>query len=164
MMTESFLNDETKAYLDSLTPNRETICDCSTCGKGLTCADVDAIPPEMFHEDTPSCATCCADGEKATRDSKWRACVDCEEEITVWWDAEGDAYCAGCYTNAGFTCDGCHNEACVQCNEDEDEETCAKCKGEFGEDCPFASTRDTTLCKDCYLNSHLDEDETDDEE
>jgi hypothetical protein len=54
---------------------------------------------------------------------KWRACVDCEEEITVWWeDAEGDAYCAGCFTDAGFTCDGCHNEECVQCNEDEEEE------------------------------------------
>jgi hypothetical protein len=64
-MTESFLNDETKAYLDSLTPNRETICDCSTCGKGLTCADVDAIPPEMFHEDYTSCAECCADEEAA---------------------------------------------------------------------------------------------------
>jgi hypothetical protein len=41
--------------------------------------------------------------------------------------------------------------------------TCAECEGEFGEDCPFASTRDTALCKDCYLNAHLDEDGTDDE-
>ena len=67
-----------------------------------------------------------------------------------------------------WTPDGEHMycDDCADRHEDEfvEDETCAKCKGEFGEDCPLASTRDTTLCKDCYLNSHLDEDETDDEE
>jgi len=36
----------------------ETICHCDSCGRGMTCADVDDIPPEDFHEDYPVCVEC----------------------------------------------------------------------------------------------------------
>jgi hypothetical protein len=109
-----------------------------------------------------------------TPDGEHMYCDDCadQHEDEFVEDETEHKPCAVCAVDTDYMI--CANECgafhcarhsteshlCRSCEE----ATCANCKGEFGEDCPFASTRDTTLCKDCYLNSHLDEDETDDEE
>ena len=141
-------------------------------GRSKTCEQHVLLPFEEMKEIDEKNARMIAvlEAHGAVRkDSKWRACVDCEEEITVWWeDGEGDAYCAGCYTDAGFTCDGCHNEQCVQCNEEEDETgPCAGCgsKTNFmscemdcgGFECEDCANRETHVCRRCETDSEEEE-------
>ena len=49
-------------------------------------------------------------------------------------------------------------------SEDEEDGCCATCRGEFGEECAFASKKDPSVCRDCYLNAHLDEDDEEDDD
>jgi hypothetical protein len=71
---------------DSDEEEEEILCDCSTCGKGLTSADVDAIPPEMFDETSRYCAGCCADEEEKQADRDWETMTPAE--YSAKWTAD----------------------------------------------------------------------------
>ena len=102
-----------------------------------------------------------------TTTPKWKACVECGEEITQWWVCEeGDAYCAGCFAATGASCGGCANEACVQCNEDSESDDerdariealsekglylCSGCQVPFKEEILLEEVNGDLSCEACY--------------
>jgi len=85
--------------MNTFFPETESICDCYSCGAPMTCADVDDIPPEEFHEDCPECEDCRA---KKTKKTEEEAEADKEayrvrEEarfMKMLGETEGKAYAA----------------------------------------------------------------------
>lgn len=71
-------------------PETETICACYYCEVGMTCADVDDIPPEWFHEDAPICAEC-----RARKDAEASSTCDCGAE-------KGEGDCPECVADRDF--------------------------------------------------------------
>lgn len=77
---------------DDIKMTDETICECWKCGKGMTCDDVDAIPPEDFHEDFPECEECRAMEEDVPTFPKGANVPDVPEDGRVEKDEDGVAW------------------------------------------------------------------------
>jgi hypothetical protein len=110
-------------------------------------------------------------------ETKTKDCTECGETLTNWWEnGYGEAFCSPCFKEAGHQCDGCWDEDCVQCNEEDgecpgclrpkaDEEyreaRCCRCDREMCDQCYSVSPiegDDECYCKRC-AQDRLDEEE-----